>query len=130
MQRPWILLSGWLLAVTLMTGCANPPVAPTPSETPSAETQTSTPQPQISSLDTVPQSENETSNFIGEEKAKEIVLAKAGLTADGVRFEKVELDKDDGLWQYEIEFTKDRIEYDAEIKADDGTILSWDVERD
>lgn len=69
-------------------------------------------------------------NFIGEESAKSIALEKAGLSADNVTFDKVELDCDDGVWQYEVEFRKDRTEYDADIKADDGSILSWDVDND
>ncbi len=70
------------------------------------------------------------SQFIGEEKAKSVALEKAGLSADAVTFDKVELDRDDGVWQYEVEFRKDRTEYDADIKADDGSILSWDVDND
>ena len=70
------------------------------------------------------------SSFIGEERAKEIALTKAGISADGVHFDRVELDYDNGVWQYEVEFKKDRIEYDADIKADDGTILKWQVEKD
>ena len=70
------------------------------------------------------------SKFIGEERAKSIALEKAGLSADNVTFDKVELDRDDGVWQYEVEFRKDRTEYDADIKAEDGSILSWDVDND
>lgn len=68
--------------------------------------------------------------FIGEESAKSIALEKAGLSADQVTFEKVELDRDDGVWQYEVEFRKGRTEYDYDIKADDGSILSYDVDKD
>lgn len=70
------------------------------------------------------------SQFIGEEKAKSIALEKAGLSADAVTFDKVELDSDNGVWQYEVEFRKDRTEYDYDIKADDGSILSYDVDND
>lgn len=70
------------------------------------------------------------SKFIGEEKAKEIALKKAGITADGVSFDRIELEKDNGVWEYEIEFQKDSTEYDIEIKADDGTILSWNIDND
>lgn len=72
----------------------------------------------------------EENNFIGEEKAKQIALDKAGITKDGVIFDRVELEKDDGEWQYEIEFRKDGTEYDTDIKADDGKILSWDIDND
>lgn len=71
-----------------------------------------------------------TSSFIGEDRAKEIALERAGLTADGVRFDRVELDRDNGVWQYEVDFQKDGIEYNADIKADDGTILNWETDRD
>lgn len=68
----------------------------------------------------------DTSKFIGEAKAKEIALKKANLTSDGVTFDKVELDHDDGVWQYEVEFRKDGHEYDADIRATDGEIIKWD----
>lgn len=73
---------------------------------------------------------SEDNNFIGEEKARQIALEKAGITNDGVTFDRVELEKDDGVWQYEIEFRKDGVEYDADIKADDGKIISWDIDND
>ncbi len=72
------------------------------------------------------QSTVDTSKFIGEEKAKEMALSKAGITADGVTFERVDLDLDDGVWCYEVEFKKDNIEYDVKVKADDGAILNYE----
>lgn len=72
----------------------------------------------------------DTSRFIGQEKAKSIALQKAGITAEGVVFDRVELDNDNGVWQYEVEFRKGRTEYDADVKATDGTILKWEVELD
>ena len=70
----------------------------------------------------------EKSKFIGEEKAKEIALKKANVTTESVIFDKVELEKDDGVWQYEVDFKKDTTEYDTEINAMDGSILKWEVE--
>ncbi len=70
------------------------------------------------------------SSFIGEDKAKEIALEKAGLTADDVVFDRVELDKDGGVWHYEVEFKRGLVEYDADITAADGTIISWEVDND
>ena len=72
--------------------------------------------------------QEEKARFIGEEKAKEIALKKANLTTESVIFDKVELDWDDGVWQYEVDFKKDTTEYDAEINAMDGSILKWEVE--
>ena len=50
------------------------------------------------------------------------------MDASEVTFKKVELDYDDGMMQYEIElYTADR-EYDYDLNAQDGSILSWDFE--
>ncbi len=70
------------------------------------------------------------SQFIGEEKAKEIALEKAGITAEGVVFDIVELDNDDGIWQYEVEYRKGTTEYSADIAADSGDIISWEIDND
>ncbi len=70
------------------------------------------------------------SDFIGEEKAKAIVLERAELNERDVQFIKVRIDEDRGIPVYEIEFRKDRVEYDAEINAKDGTVIEWDVDKD
>ncbi len=70
----------------------------------------------------------EKSKFIGEEKAKEIALKKANVTTESVIFDRVELEQDNGIWQYEVDFKKDTTEYDAEINAEDGSILKWEVD--
>ena len=72
----------------------------------------------------------EDDKFIGEERARQIALERAGLGADEVIFERVELDFDDGIWEYEVEFRQGRTEYSADIKADDGTIVSWEKDID
>ena len=68
------------------------------------------------------------SKFIGEQRAKEIAIEKAGVPVDGVIFDRVTLEMDDGVWKYEVEFKKDYTEYDAEIKAIDGTVLKWEID--
>ena len=65
---------------------------------------------------------------ITEDKAKEIALQKAGLTAADVQFTKVKLDKDDGVLHYEIEFKQDKVKYSADVSASDGAVISWEVE--
>ncbi len=72
----------------------------------------------------------EKSRFIGEEKAKDIALKKANVTTESVIFDRVELEQDDGVWKYEVDFKKDTTEYDTEINATDGSILKWEVEKD
>lgn len=64
-------------------------------------------------------------DYIGKTRAGEIALAKvAGATADNIV--KCELDWDDGRAVYEIEIRYKRVEYDAEIDAVTGKILSWE----
>ena len=59
-------------------------------------------------------------------KAKEIALKDAGLKASQVTFVKAMVEKDDGRWIYDVEFyTSDR-EYDYQIGAYSGKILSVD----
>ena len=63
---------------------------------------------------------------IGVEKAKEIALAHAGLSNDKVSFVKVKLDYEDGVKVYDVEFYSGNVEYDYEIDAANGAILSVD----
>ena len=61
-------------------------------------------------------------------EAEDIALNNAGLSRDAVRFDRTELDKDDGRWEYEIEFYADGWEYSYDIHAETGKILSYDKE--
>lgn len=64
------------------------------------------------------------------EQAKAIALEKAGLKASEVTFTKARQEMDDGVWQYEVEFWKDKVEYSAEIRVSDGKITSWDIDQE
>ena len=70
------------------------------------------------------------SEFITEDEAKEIALDKAGVDESEVTFARVELDKDNGVWEYEVEFKVGRTEYEADIDALTGEIRKWEVDRD
>ncbi|WP_322200489.1 PepSY domain-containing protein [Acutalibacter intestini] len=66
---------------------------------------------------------------ISAEEAKKAALAHAGLTASQVTFTKTELDRDDGLWVYEVEFeSSSYLEYEYEINAATGAVLSHHYE--
>ena len=66
---------------------------------------------------------------VTEEQASETALSHAGLTADQVTFVRSELDRDDGRLMYDVEFyTSDYKEYDYEIDAATGEILSYDYD--
>ena len=69
-------------------------------------------------------------NDIGKDKAKEIALNRVGIKESEADFIRVEYDREDGLYVYEVEIIKDRVEYDVTIKADDGKILEYDVDYD
>ena len=66
--------------------------------------------------------------YISEETAKKIALEKAGLKENEVDFIKVKFERDDGIYIYDVEFRKGFTEYNADIKADDGKIIEWDVD--
>ncbi len=65
---------------------------------------------------------------ISAEKAKQIALSHAGV--GGASFIKVELDTDDGVQVYEIEFKVGNVEYEYDINAISGEIISSKSEVD
>ena len=69
-----------------------------------------------------------TGSYIGEAKAKEIALDPAGLSASQVNFVRSTLEYDDGRAVYDVDFWSGNKEYDYEIDAKSGTILSYDFD--
>lgn len=66
---------------------------------------------------------------VDEAKAKSIALEHAGLSQDQVTFLKCQLDRDDGRQIYDVEFySADYTEYDYEIDASTGAVLSYDYD--
>ncbi len=68
-------------------------------------------------------------NFITEEMAKQVAVDKAKVNASDVTFTKTEFEKNDGEYVYEIEFYSGNTEYETEISASDGTVVSYDVDK-
>ena len=64
--------------------------------------------------------------YIGEEKAREIALAKV----PGGRVVKAEYDMEDGRIVYEVEVLLNGVEHDFDIDALTGDVLKWDQELD
>ena len=60
------------------------------------------------------------------DEAKNIALTNANLTEDAVKFLKTELDHENGVIVYEIDFTYGDSEYDYKINANTGEIVSYD----
>ena len=69
---------------------------------------------------------NNTVGDIGIEKAKEIAMSHAGVSAGSVSFVKAKIDTEDGVKVYDIEFYSGNVEYDYEINAATGAIVSFD----
>ena len=68
--------------------------------------------------------------YIGKDKALEIVYEDAGISASDVTTSKVEMDYDDGLMVYEVEFYYNSREYDYEVDAINGAIIKAENEYD
>lgn len=60
------------------------------------------------------------------EEAEKIALDHAGFTAEQVTDLRTEYETDDGVARYEVQFRQGRWEYDYEINANTGAILSYD----
>lgn len=63
---------------------------------------------------------------ITKEEAEQIALDHAGFTADQVQRLYTEFEIDDGTRQYDVQFHEGDWEYEFEISAETGKILSYD----
>lgn len=93
---------------TTSTAAAAPAETPAPATTPAAATTAS---PAITA-----------------ERAQEIALQHAGVSADNVPVVRTKLDFDDGVQVYDVEFWLGATEYDYEIDAATGAIRSYDFD--
>lgn len=70
------------------------------------------------------------SSGITKDEAKQVVLKHAGLAETDISQYRCELDRDDGRVIYEISFRHGTTEYEYDIDAASGQILSWEKEAD
>lgn len=68
--------------------------------------------------------------YIGKEKAKEIIFNKLGIKEEQVSRLEIELDLDDNVMVYDIEFYYNEYEYDYEVNAIEGTIIKSDKDKE
>ena len=73
---------------------------------------------------TVSEGDLDDAGHIGQNKAKELVLAQLGL--ESASFRDHEYEQDDGV--YEIEFTAGGVEYEYEVDARTGKVLEADID--
>ncbi len=71
----------------------------------------------------------EQAQSITKDKAKQLALKKADVAEANAKFVKAELDRDDGVLHYDIEFKSGGFEYEVEVSADDGRILSFEKDK-
>ena len=128
------LILAVLLLMTLLPGCS---ANRTNSSTTNQQAVTSTTPTQDTAATAIPNhtttptgqdsvTTSPSSNAITEERAKEIALEHAGFTADQVEQLRVEYEVDDRVPQYDVEFYVDQWEYEYEIHAESGDIISFD----
>ena len=150
-RQHFILLVSALVCLSVLTGCgtyvvpsapaptikatqtprptqtpkATDAAAPTPTEAPKptdAPKPTSTPKPSATPA--------ATADYIGEAEAQRLALEHAGFAEGDVTYLHVHLDLDDLKPEYDVEFHKGAIEYDYEIDAVSGAIVSFDADMD
>ncbi len=73
---------------------------------------------------------NAATGDIGVSRAQQIALSHAGLSANNVWGMKTEMDIDNGIRVYEVEFYQNNIEYKYEINAANGNIVKYEQDRD
>ncbi len=127
MKRMLLALTVLCTAVLSMTACMVTNLDNAP-KTPAAVA-TSTPGADITPDATAQPANANEPQFIGEERAEQIALEKAGISVADVKYININLDFDDGIWKYEVEFKKDRTEYEVDVNAIDGNILKWEEDR-
>lgn len=111
--------------LAVMAGCA---ASSTGSDASAASSQTDT--TQTSELAAASLTDSALLAYIEESEAKAAALEHAGLSESEVTYVSVKLDYDDGRTVYDIEFYVDNTEYDYEVDAYTGDILSYDYDID
>ena len=110
------------------TGNTGGDAADKPSATKTDDTTKNTPSKKPDKTESNTNTSSDTKRYISVDKAKTVALKQAGLTPAMVTFGKAVLKKDDGRVIYEIEFFTSANEYEYEIDAYSGAILSQDVD--
>lgn len=115
--RHFTICFSLILLTSLFVGCTGPITKnneDTHKQSPPSETGTTT----------------ETAQTLTKEDALNIALSNAGFFTDQVKFLQAEYGWDNGIPHYEVEFHKDKIQYDYIIHAKTGEILhtekDWD----
>lgn len=124
--------AGAMIASKNVSATNNNTAATPPANNNSTTTTTPTPPANNNTTTTPPVNNNNnttaTNGDIGVEKAKSIALSHAGLSASQVNFIKAHPDWEHGQKVYDVEFYSNNREYDYEISAANGSIVSYDYD--
>lgn len=101
-----------------------------PKEQPKQTEQKSQPKAEKKEQPKEEKKESAKQQLLSKDQAIDIALNHAGLSRSQVSFDDVELDNDDGVTLYEIEFESGSYEYEYDIHAYNGDILDHEVEYD
>lgn len=104
-----------------------PETASTTAAAPAAAATTTPPDAGTSTAD-APAATAAPATTITAERAQEIALQHAGVSADNVPVVRTKLDFDDGVQVYDVEFYQGGTEYDYEIDAATGAVRSYDFD--
>lgn len=127
MKRIFLIVA-LMLILALFAGCNSSAGGAPSSSAPAATTTPSS----STAVTTVPSSATGVSAgpAITREEAQAIALADAGFTTQEVTRLRTEPELDDRIAHYDVEFYKDGFEYDYEIDAATGAILTSEKDRE
>lgn len=103
-------------------------VAPVETTKPAAQAPPSTAATDVPTVAAAAPSAVAAVGSISESQALEIAYQHAGVKAEEVQFHRVEIDIDDGVQEYDVNFYTQGKEYDYDIAVDTGEIRSFDYE--
>lgn len=142
-----VLVAGTMAVSIALVGCGGQQAAPAAQQAPAQEqtttetqkqtettkTETTQTQQQPETTQAQPQAQTQTqvqADVIGEEEAKRIAFEDAGVAEQDATLIKVELDIDDGVTKYEVEFHVGQTEYEYDIDATTGDIIRPSMDMD
>lgn len=124
MKNKKILLSMLCIMVFALTACAD---NTTTGNKTTGGTVTGNEQTAVDQTTTNSQTNN-TQATISEEEAKKIALDDAGIAEADVKGLRIEKDREDGYYVYEVEFYSGDKEYDYKVDQTTGEIVGRDYE--
>ena len=83
----------------------------------------------ISTENSVTQGTPSSASYITADEAEQAALSHAGISSSDVSYITCELDFDDGIMVYEVEFISGNTEYEYDINALDKSVLKFSTER-